>query len=146
MRCSLFLLAASLIAASARLLHSLPEDPFAFPKFRVAFLNSLPVLNETAERWLKEGLPGGELEFLDKPWRDIDLPSSAQPKEIGPGDPHHHTPMTTIPDVLLSHMQHFDTTLTFALLVTPFGKLYLGTYENGAAGLVHLSNPETLGQ
>jgi protein OS-9 len=94
-----FLLAASLLPASARLLHSLPEDTYAFPKFRVAFLNSLPVLNATAERWLKEGLPGGELEFLDKPWRDIDRRPSSQPKEIGPGEPHDHTPITTIDDV-----------------------------------------------
>lgn len=51
----------------ARLLHSLPEDTYAFPKFRVAFLNSLPVLNDTAQRWLRDGLHGGELEFLDHP-------------------------------------------------------------------------------
>lgn len=60
-------LALSVHVAVARLLHSLPEDTYAFPKFRVAFLNSLPVLNETAERWLKDGLHGGELEFLEQP-------------------------------------------------------------------------------
>lgn len=97
---SVFLAACSL-PASARLLHSLPDDTYAFPKFRVAFLNGLPVLNETAERWLKEGLSGGELEFLDKPWRDTDWRSSSQPKEIGPGEPHEHTPITTTHDVCL---------------------------------------------
>ena len=93
-----FLLATCLLPASARLLHSLPDDTYAFPKFRVAFLNSLPVLNETAERWLKEGLSGGELEFLDKPWRDT-AHSSSQLKEIGAGEPHDHTPITTTHDV-----------------------------------------------
>ena len=54
---------------AARLHNSLvPEDPYAFPKYRVAFLNGLPVLNDTARRWLESGLRGGELEFLDQPW------------------------------------------------------------------------------
>jgi len=59
------------LIAAARLHHSLvPEDPYAFPKYRVTYLNGLPVLNETADRWLREGLQGGELEFLDQPWKD----------------------------------------------------------------------------
>ena len=54
---------------TARPHHSLvPEDPYAFPKYRVTFLNGLPILNETAQRWLHNGLRGGELEFLDQPW------------------------------------------------------------------------------
>ena len=82
---TMLLLAVSLAAAaSARLLHSVPEDPYSFPKFRVAFLNGLPVLNETAQRWLNEGLRGGELEFLDQPWKDHTTPSHL--KEIGTGD------------------------------------------------------------
>ncbi|KAI0006085.1 hypothetical protein BJV74DRAFT_792485 [Russula compacta] len=58
--------------ALARILHSLPDDPYAFPKYRVTFLNGLPLLNETAERWLREGLRGGEAEFLDHPtpWQE----------------------------------------------------------------------------
>ena len=108
-----FLFALSILQASARLLHSLPEDTYAFPKFCVAFLNSLPVLNATAERWLKEGLLGGELEFLDKPWRDIDRRSSSHPKEIGPGEPHDHTPITTIDDVCSSSL------LTASTLISP---------------------------
>ncbi|RDX56639.1 hypothetical protein OH76DRAFT_1414157 [Lentinus brumalis] len=60
---------AALVAA--RVHHSrVPEDPYAFPKYRVSFLNGLPVLNDTAERWLHDGLRGGELEFLDQPWRE----------------------------------------------------------------------------
>ncbi|KAH9180607.1 hypothetical protein EDB89DRAFT_1920071 [Lactarius sanguifluus] len=56
----------------ARLFQSLPDDLYAFPKYRVSFLNGLPLLNETAERWLREGLHGGEPEFLDHPtqWQD----------------------------------------------------------------------------
>ncbi|KAL6305427.1 hypothetical protein BKA93DRAFT_779785 [Sparassis latifolia] len=66
-----FLLLSICSPVIARLHHSLvPEDPYAFPKFRVAFLNGLPVLNDTAERWLNDGLRGGEPEFLDQTWRD----------------------------------------------------------------------------
>ena len=68
--------------AAARLLHSLPEDTYAFPKYRVSFLNRLPVLRETAERWLQEGLRGGESEFLDEVWTE-DIPP---PKGIGNGE------------------------------------------------------------
>lgn len=53
---------------TARFLHSLPDDPHAFPKYRVSFLNGLPVANQTAERWLTQGLAGGEQEFLERPW------------------------------------------------------------------------------
>ena len=54
---------------SARLHHSLvPDDPYAFPKYRVTFLNGLPILNETVQRWMTEGLRGGEAEYMDQPW------------------------------------------------------------------------------
>jgi len=72
-------------AAVARLLHSLPEDTHAFPKFRVEFLNSLPVLNETAERWLKDGILGGELEFFDQSRKFFSYPMSPDPKAIESG-------------------------------------------------------------
>lgn len=55
--------------AAARTQLALAEDLFAFPKFRVTFLNGLPLLNATAERWLRDGLKGGELEFLERPWQ-----------------------------------------------------------------------------
>lgn len=56
---------------AARFHNSLvPEDPYAFPKYRVTYLNGLPVLNDTAQRWLEHGLRGGELEFLDQPWEE----------------------------------------------------------------------------
>ena len=66
----LLLLLPPLVLAS--LFHSLADDLYAFPKYRVTFLNGLPLLNETAERWLREGLRGGEAEFLDHPtpWRE----------------------------------------------------------------------------
>ncbi|KAG6814314.1 hypothetical protein H0H92_013439 [Tricholoma furcatifolium] len=66
----LLLLPALLTLTAARLLHSLPDDTHAFPKFRVAFLNRLPLHPDTAQRWLQQGLRGGELEFLDQPWTD----------------------------------------------------------------------------
>jgi protein OS-9 len=77
-------LALSIHAAIARLFHSLPEDTYAFPKFRVAFLNSLPVLNETAERWLSDGLLGGEVEFLEQP-RKFSFSTPSEPKGIESG-------------------------------------------------------------
>ena len=72
MRTLLFSLLLLPLLAPASLLHSLPDDLYAFPKYRVTFLNGFPVLNETAERWLREGLRGGEAEFLDHPtpWRE----------------------------------------------------------------------------
>ena len=77
------LIAALHVVRAARLLHSIPEDTYAFPKSRVSFLNSKPLLNETAWRWFNQGLPGGELEFLDQPWQDGHSPNL---KEIDSGD------------------------------------------------------------
>lgn len=73
------------VDVDARLHHALAEDLFAFPKYRVTYLNGLPVLNDTAERWLKEGLQGGELEFLDRPWKDAHQSQRSLFKEIGTG-------------------------------------------------------------
>lgn len=77
---------------TSKLLHSLPEDTHAFPKYTVSFLNNLPVLNETAERWLRDGLRGGALEFLERPWgnserlsrppREIDGADSVSPSQV----------------------------------------------------------------
>ncbi|KZT44058.1 hypothetical protein SISSUDRAFT_968615, partial [Sistotremastrum suecicum HHB10207 ss-3] len=60
---------------------SIPEDLHAFPKYSVSYLNALPVLNTTAQRWLKDGLHGGEQEFLS-PWYDDDT----APPDSGPSD------------------------------------------------------------
>ncbi|KAF7969028.1 hypothetical protein HWV62_28646 [Athelia sp. TMB] len=68
----------------ARLSNTLPEDPYAFPKYRVTYLNGLPVLKDTAERWLRDGLKGGEAEFLDNDWR-------ASLKGIGSGGQEVHS-------------------------------------------------------
>ena len=78
-----FLLFSQASLAAARFLHFLPDDTYAFPKFRVAFLNASPVLNDTAQRWLREGLRGGQAEFLDQSSPslkeisgvDVDIPS-----------------------------------------------------------------------
>lgn len=70
MRIHLFAAALAAPVHAARFLHSLPDDPHAFPKHRVAFLNRLPLHPDTAHRWLADGLRGGEQEFLDQPWTD----------------------------------------------------------------------------
>ena len=79
---SLTLLLSLLPLATPRLLHR-PEDTYAFPKYRVSFLNGLPLLNHTAQKWLQHGLRGGELEFLGEPWKEDDQVSPL--KEIGTG-------------------------------------------------------------
>ncbi|KAJ3984450.1 hypothetical protein F5890DRAFT_1516691 [Lentinula detonsa] len=80
-------LASSALVLVAARLHSLPEDPHAFPKFKVMFLNNLPILNETAQKWLHQGIPGGELEFLNQPWEHLteQVPLSLGLQEIDDG-------------------------------------------------------------
>ncbi|KAL1944553.1 hypothetical protein VTO73DRAFT_2983 [Trametes versicolor] len=79
-------LALVLALVAARVHHSrVPEDPYAFPKYRVSFLHGLPVLNDTAERWLRDGLRGGEPEFLDQPWQESHWLASP-PKSIEADD------------------------------------------------------------
>ncbi|KAH7923498.1 hypothetical protein BV22DRAFT_1015312 [Leucogyrophana mollusca] len=79
----LLLVYSGILPVHGRLLYTGPEDLYAFPKHRVTFLNNLPVQNETAERWLHEGLRGGEQEFLDEPWQETSWYSHAVRKEIG---------------------------------------------------------------
>lgn len=86
----LFLLATSLIdhAHSAGLYFpSIPEDPYAFPKYRLSFLNGFSLPNATAQRWLTEGLKGGEAEFLGKEYTSADRVNALSPKAIEPGHP-----------------------------------------------------------
>lgn len=111
---SLLTLTLLLHTSCARLLHSLPEDTYAFPKFRVAFLNGLPLLNETAERWLKEGLRGGELEFLGQPSTDDTSPTPGHWKEIGSGD-------STLPsEVTMFPPLRFNNIYTLASRLRPW--------------------------
>ncbi|TDL27359.1 hypothetical protein BD410DRAFT_714088 [Rickenella mellea] len=42
------------------------EDLFAFPKYRVSFLHARPILNDTAHRWLAQGL-ASPIHFLEHP-------------------------------------------------------------------------------
>lgn len=49
--------------AYARAPHS-PEDPYAFPKYRINFLNNHPVASSQANVWLEHGLKEGVQEFL----------------------------------------------------------------------------------
>ena len=76
------LLLSCVLTSSARVHWSLADDLYAFPKYRVSFLNGQPVLNETAERWLQHGLNGGEREFLDQPWSEAHPPATSARKEI----------------------------------------------------------------
>ncbi|KAK7014933.1 PRKCSH domain-containing protein [Favolaschia claudopus] len=75
---SLFLLLPPLVVS--RIIHAVPDDPAAFPKYNVQFLNHLPLANETAQQWLTHGLRGGIREFLDQPWDD-----SWHPPALGDG-------------------------------------------------------------
>lgn len=61
---------------------SIPEDLFAFPKFRVVFLNKQLIANETAQKWLSEGLPGGEDQFMDRDWQNIQRSARSEPRTI----------------------------------------------------------------
>jgi protein OS-9 len=90
----LALLAPSLLAAAR--IHSLPEDTHASPKYRVTYLNGLPVVSDTAERWLRQGLRGGEAEFLDQPWQEDPSQTPPHRKEIGSGDIPVDTPVTDV--------------------------------------------------
>jgi protein OS-9 len=98
--CSVFLLFLFLLApapftvvrahsAGSLYFPSIPEDPYAFPKYRVSFLNGFSLPNTTAQRWLSEGLKGGEAEFLGlgkEPTTSADRVNDLSPKAIEPGD------------------------------------------------------------
>lgn len=66
---SLVLILGGLYLVQARLLHSPPDDTYAFPKFKTVFYNDLPLLNDIAEEWMQHGIAGGLNEFLDLPWQ-----------------------------------------------------------------------------
>ncbi|THU86416.1 hypothetical protein K435DRAFT_842873 [Dendrothele bispora CBS 962.96] len=82
---TVYLLVAVAGAAHARLLHSLPEDTHAFPKYNVLFLNNLPVLNHTAQLWLQQ--PPSVSEFLGlEPGDASSSTSSLELLKMGPRD------------------------------------------------------------
>jgi protein OS-9 len=58
---------------------TIPEDVYAFPKYKIHFLNGRPLLNVTAQRWLHDGLTS-EHEFLGVTKSPPSSPLS--PKEI----------------------------------------------------------------
>jgi len=82
---SLLVLSLLIPFTSARILR-LPVDTYAFPKYKVSFLNALPLWNDTAQRWLDDGLRGGEQEFMEQPWGGDDRAAM----EIGSGDDQAH--------------------------------------------------------
>lgn len=96
-----------IVLGSARLLYSGPEDLYAFPKYRVTFLNDFPVLNETAQRWIQDGLRGGEQEFLGESWDPPAWYSPAGVKEIGSSETgaFHDAPNVCMFDVYLRGSQ-----------------------------------------
>jgi hypothetical protein len=128
----LTLVAAFHPAGAVRFLHSIPEDTYATPKFRVTFLNSLPLINETAERWLKGGLHGGELEFLDQPWKEDNWPSHSSRKEIDSGQP----PLDDIsvtdvyPLLMLSPERSSVFPFMYLDIICSRRRLQSGTHEN----------------
>ncbi|KAI0831424.1 hypothetical protein BC628DRAFT_1407888 [Trametes gibbosa] len=104
----------------ARIHHSrVPEDPYAFPKYRVSFLHGLPVLNDTAERWLRDGLRGGEPEFLDQPWEESPWIASP-PKSIEASEDHSppHAAQTQASNYALQRMK-FGPKASFVCLIPP---------------------------
>ncbi|KAF8320093.1 hypothetical protein DL93DRAFT_2164265 [Clavulina sp. PMI_390] len=93
MRAAAFRLVLSLVTlANAHDLYfpSIPEDPFAFPKYRLSFLNGFSLDNSTAKRWLAEGLPGGEAEFLGKDPTTASSASATSHQSIDPVVAHDH--------------------------------------------------------
>ncbi|KAF9246189.1 hypothetical protein BU15DRAFT_70301 [Melanogaster broomeanus] len=95
-------------SSQARLLYSGPEDLYAFPKYRLTFLNDLPVLNETAQRWLQHGLQGGQREFLGESWNEPMYHSQAAMREIGSSDPEspQEAPKVSQSDTLNHSLEH----------------------------------------
>lgn len=63
---------------------TIPEDVYAFPKYKIQFLNGRPVLNVTAQRWLHDGLTSEE-EFLG-----VSKSPPSSPKEIASGSRSQH--------------------------------------------------------
>lgn len=76
-----------------------PEDIYAWPKYKVSFLNGLPVLNHTAKLWLQDGLRGGEKEFLGLEWTTDSQSASPNLNTIDAGDSQLAMGTTPLPDV-----------------------------------------------
>lgn len=103
MRSSLILLAAVgrvCAYASDPYFPSIPEDPYAFPKYRLSFLNGFAVPNATAQRWLADGLVGGEAEFLSNE------PYTHPPASIDSSIPHPDDVSVPIPPAVRSCGAH----------------------------------------
>lgn len=82
----LFLAASPAPGVVARGFSQQPEDIYAWPKYKVSFLNGLPVLNHTAQLWLQDGLRGGEKEFLGLEWTTDSQSAPLNLKSIDAGD------------------------------------------------------------
>jgi len=104
----LFLAASPAPGVRARGFSQQPEDIYAWPKYKVSFLNGLPVLNHTAQRWLQDGLRGGEKEFLGLEWTTDSQSPPPNLKSIDAGD-HQLDAMST---ALLADVDHPNPSAT----------------------------------
>lgn len=134
---------------NARIHNSLvPEDPFAFPKYRVTFLNGLPLLNETAQRWLENGLRGGELEFLDQPWQEDEQWRTPPVKSIDGGSREEgHAQQAVAAEVgpyspATSHRLR-TYCMRFVCTARDCAELQTRANETEPAGSLSVSNPST---
>jgi len=128
---ALLLAASAAPSVVARGFSQQPEDIYAWPKYKVSFLNGLPVLNHTARLWLQDGLRGGEKEFLGLEWTADSQTQSAPPNlnTIDAGDGQLAMGTTPLPDVdpanpsataspKLQHMR-LDPSNEFLCLILP---------------------------
>lgn len=132
----LLLAAAAAAGAAARGYSQQPEDIHAWPKYGVSFLNGLPLLNHTAQRWLQDGLRGGENEFLGLQWTTDPQPAPQSPKAIDAGDselamdtpqpadvdPSNPSNPSATPSPKLQHMR-LDPSNEFLCLISPPPKI-----------------------
>jgi len=88
-----------------------PEDIYAWPKYKVSFLNGLPVLNHTAQRWLRDGLRGGESEFLGLEWATDSQSAPPNLKSIDAGD-YNNELATSTATALLADVDPTDPSAT----------------------------------
>lgn len=125
----LFLAGSPVPGVVARGFSHQPEDIHAWPKYKVSFLNGLPVLNHTAQHWLQDGLRGGEKEFLGLEWTTDSQSVPSSLKSIDAGDnqlPMGTTPLADVnpanpsatPSPKLQHMR-LDPSNEFLCLILP---------------------------
>ena len=80
-------LLAFLLAAPLSSLASIPPDPFAHPKYKLSFLNDLPIESSVAQRWIASGLPhddsGGVGVFFGERTKTVDSAELSEAERVG---------------------------------------------------------------